>query len=76
MVRLDPQKLRLMRQLKGFNQAKLAAAAEVSFSYIGHLERGTREAVSPAVYMRICDALDIKDRTELMAGVESSGARQ
>lgn len=73
MVRVDRRKLRRLRQLSGFNQAQLAKRAGVSYSYIGHLERGTRASMSPAVYKRICDALNVQDRTELLAAADGAG---
>jgi transcriptional regulator with XRE-family HTH domain len=67
MVRIDRRKLRTLRQASGLNQLQLAERAEISFGFLGHLERGTRQRVSPGVLSRLCDALGVQDRTELMA---------
>jgi transcriptional regulator with XRE-family HTH domain len=66
-IAIDGAKLRLTRQLRGTGVVLLAERAGVSHTYIGQLERGERERVSPAVYAKICDALGVTDRTELMA---------
>jgi transcriptional regulator with XRE-family HTH domain len=67
MVAIERHKLRSLRQQRGLNQYQLAARAGLSFGYIGHLERGTRLRVSPRVLALLCMALDVQDRTELMA---------
>lgn len=67
MVRIERRKLRKLRQASGMNQVELADRAGISFGYLGHLERGTRQRVSPDVLRRLCDALGVQDRTELMA---------
>lgn len=66
-VVVDRAQLRRRRQIKGLDQAELAVLAKVSPSYVGHIESGRRPTVSPGVFARICDALDVEDRTELMA---------
>lgn len=66
-VVIDRAELRRRRQLKGLNQAELAQLAGVSFSYVGHIESGRRPTVSPRVFVKLCDALEVSDRTELMA---------
>jgi transcriptional regulator with XRE-family HTH domain len=66
-VVVDRAALRLRRQLKGLDQAELAELAGVSSSYVGHIESGRRPTISPKVFVRICDALGVEDRTELMA---------
>lgn len=75
-VRVDRKKLRRLRQLSGMNQLELGRAAGLSNSYIGYLERGVRQAVSPAAFVRICDALDVLDRTELIAEDEEGEESQ
>lgn len=67
MVAVDRMKLRLRRKLHGDNQAQLAERADISPGYLSLIESGQRPTVSPAVFARICDALDVEDRTELMA---------
>lgn len=65
-VRMDPKKLRRARQLSGMTQVELGRAAKLSNSYISYLERGVRTSVSPPAFVRLCDALAVLDRTELM----------
>lgn len=66
-VRIDRRKLRRARQLMGLNQLELAEASGLKGPYISHLETGRRRTLSPGAYARICDALAIQDRTELLA---------
>lgn len=66
MVRVDRKELRLKRQLFGLTQGELAELAGISFGYVAHIERGTRPTVSPRVFARLCDALHVQDRTELL----------
>ena len=65
-VAIDGAKLRHARHLAGLGQTPLATKAGVSQSYISAIEDGTRTRVSPEIYARLCDALDITDRTTLM----------
>jgi len=67
MVAIDREKIRIRRQLRGDNQAQLAERAQISPGYVSLIESGQRTTVSPAVFARICDALEVEDRTELMA---------
>jgi len=67
MVVIDADEMRRRRQLKGLSQTALAALAQVHNSHISHIESGRRPTVSPAAFARICDALEIQDRSELMA---------
>ena len=57
--------------MAGLNQARLADEAGLSFSYIGHLERGTRPNIGPEAFSRLCDALGIEDREELIEDNDS-----
>lgn len=75
-VRIDRKILKLRRQVSGLNLAQLGDAAGISPGYVGHLESGRRETVSPAVFVRICDALDVQDRTELMLTDVEAGDAQ
>jgi DNA-binding Xre family transcriptional regulator len=65
-VRIDRRVLKIRRQVSGLNLAQLGAAAGISAGYARHIESGRRATVSPAVFARICDALAVQDRTELM----------
>lgn len=65
-IEIDGGKMRERRKMRGFSVHGLAGAVQVSPSYVSHLERGRREYVSPPVYARICDALGVTDRRELL----------
>lgn len=67
MVAIDKSELRRRRQLLGENQAQFADSCGVSAGYISQLESGIRERVSPPVFVRICDALGVEDRTQMLA---------
>ena len=82
-VFIDRRALKLRRQTSGLTRAQLAEGAGISVGYIGHLESGRRDTVSPPVFVRICDTLAVSDRTELIddteldsdVAVSASGAR-
>ncbi|MCU1687818.1 MAG: Helix-turn-helix protein [Amycolatopsis sp.] len=59
--------LRQSRKLAGYSLVPFADLAGISFQYLSQIERGDRESVSPEVFARICDALGITDRRELLA---------
>jgi len=67
MVPIEKSELRRRRQILGETQAQFADRCAVSAGYISQLESGVRERVSPPVFARICDALKVEDRAELMA---------
>lgn len=67
MVSVDREELRLRRQILGDNQAQFAERCGISPGYVSLIESGQRPTVSPAVFARICDALGVKNRAELMA---------
>lgn len=52
------QKIRMYRQQRGITQAQLAKMVGVSTSYIGHIERGSRNA-GLRTFINICSALRI-----------------
>lgn len=56
---IDAGRLREMRQDRGLNQADLAELCDVTPQYISQLENGHRVRVSPALFVRLCDALGI-----------------
>lgn len=66
MVVIDRAELRKRRKLSGLNQAQLAERAQVSPSYISLIESGNRPTVSPATFARLCTALAVGDRNELL----------
>ena len=50
--------VRIMRKNRGLTQEKLAELVDVSTSYIGHIERGTRKLSVDTLY-RICKVLGV-----------------
>ena len=71
-VRIDRVELRRTRKLNGLTYADLARLADISFGYVGLIERGERTSVSPPVFVRLCDALGVQDRTKLLAKDEGA----
>jgi transcriptional regulator with XRE-family HTH domain len=58
--------VREQRKLLGDNLATFAKKAGISFQYLSQIERGDRPSVSPEKFARICDALGITDRRQLV----------
>lgn len=73
-VRINRDRLRRRRQVMGLNQAELGEKAGLSFSYIAHLERGTRPNIGPKAFGHLCDALGIEDREELIDDTDEDAA--
>lgn len=63
---IDGAKLRERRKLAGLSVSDAALKMGISITYLSAIERGHRRTVAPATYVRICDALDVKDRSELL----------
>jgi transcriptional regulator with XRE-family HTH domain len=76
-VQIAGDVLREWRKLGGYDLVTFAAKAEISFGYLGQIERGTRPTVGPAVFVRICDALGLakKDRTQLLKKTRAKKTR-
>jgi DNA-binding XRE family transcriptional regulator len=58
-VEINGNKLRELRKLRGETLEQFAARCEISFGYLGQVERHERPRVNPVIFGRICDALDI-----------------
>lgn len=58
-VEIDGTKLRTLRKLRGETLEDFAARCDISYGYLGQIERGTRPNVGPRNFVRICDALEI-----------------
>lgn len=58
------KRIRQQRILARMTQEKLAEAAEISLSFLGHIERGTRKASLDTV-VKICNALQVSPNTLL-----------
>ncbi|MGH3439293.1 MAG: helix-turn-helix domain-containing protein [Sciscionella sp.] len=65
-VPINAELMQHLRKLSGLNQARFAQVCKVSAPYISHIERGRRKTISPAVYVRICNALGVKNREQLL----------
>jgi transcriptional regulator with XRE-family HTH domain len=65
-LEVDGAKLRQLRMLQGDTLPSFAQKCGLSFQYIGQLETGHRTRVSPPTFAKICDALGIEDRQELL----------
>lgn len=66
-VAVDGTLLRRHRHLRGLSQGGLGDLAGVSPTLISKIENGRRLHIQPETYAKLCDALGVTDRTELMA---------
>lgn len=60
-------RIRQTRKLKGWSQEVLAEKCEISLSFIGHIERGTR-SMSLDTFANICNVLEA-GADELLWGI-------
>lgn len=58
-VEIDGDELRSIRKQAGFDIVTFAAKCNISAGYLSQIEVGRRPTVSPRVFVRICDALEI-----------------
>lgn len=65
------QRIRQQRKLMDMTQEDLAAAADVSTSYIGHIERGIKHC-SLDTLICLCDALKITPNTLLQDSLKNA----
>ncbi|MEC3977871.1 helix-turn-helix domain-containing protein [Amycolatopsis sp. H20-H5] len=72
-VRIAGTRLRQLRKLTGSNLKTFAAQIGCSFQYLSQLERGTRKHVGPALFVRICDELEIA-RTQRRELIDESAS--
>lgn len=68
-VELDGVRLRELRKLQGHTLRSFAEKCEISVGYLSQLELGDRRMVSPPTFGRICDALGVEDRRDLVRTV-------
>jgi len=73
-VAIDRFQLRRLRHQARRTQAQVAEAAGIKADsgYIGHLERGTRTHVSRDMFERLCTALGVQDRPELLESASAA----
>lgn len=64
------KRIRQQRILAQMTQEKLAEAAGISLSFLGHIERGTRKA-SLDTLVRICNVLKVSPQLLLQDSLES-----
>lgn len=65
-VAIDGAQVRELRKLSGKTITGLAESCGISFQYLSFIERGDRATVSAPVFARICDALGVIDRRDLV----------
>lgn len=65
-VEINGALVRELRKLKGYTQTTLAELASISIQYLSLIEREDRKTVSPPVFARLCDALEVDDRRDLV----------
>lgn len=58
-TRVHGPAIRALRKAKGLTLDELATDAEMSFSYLGELERGAKQATSDDTIARIAGALRV-----------------
>lgn len=73
-VKVNIERMRRRRHIQGLSQTRLAENMQVDKSYISLVESGKRRAVSPEAFVRLCDALGIEDREELIDDSDDEAA--
>lgn len=63
---IDGPKLRELRKMAGLTITELSSKVGCSISYLAAIERGHRPTVAPSMYARICEAMGIEDRGQLL----------
>jgi transcriptional regulator with XRE-family HTH domain len=58
-----------MRKRRGLSVTAAASKMGISACYLSAIERGSRPTVAPATYIRICDAMGVEERDELLRDV-------
>ncbi|MBQ3157603.1 MAG: helix-turn-helix transcriptional regulator [Clostridia bacterium] len=64
------RRVRLLRRQNGMTQEELAEKADISASFMGHIERGTRKA-SLETLVYLCNALKTTPQFLLAASLDS-----
>lgn len=65
-VEINGAKLRELRKLMGDDLKAFAGRAGITIQYLSQLELGARRRVSPSTFVRICNALGVDDRREMV----------
>ncbi|MET9727726.1 helix-turn-helix domain-containing protein [Streptomyces zaomyceticus] len=63
-LQVDGPELRKRRMAAGLEIDDLARSADISRSYLSHLETGSRTRMRPARYKRLFDALEAAERAQ------------
>lgn len=71
---INGSKLRELRKLAGLTVTEVAEKIGISISYLAQIERGARRTVAPGMFVKICDAMGVVDRRELLRSVEEVDA--
>lgn len=61
--------LRQLRKITGLGMGEFADAVEISYGYLSQIERGHAKVISPALFNRICNRLELfelDDRRQLI----------
>ncbi len=67
-------RIRKLRQIKGWTQQELGERAEISYKYLGDIERG-KENPTVNVLVKIADAFEI-ELSELLLSEQGTGSRK
>jgi transcriptional regulator with XRE-family HTH domain len=68
-VEVDGIAIRERRKDLGETLTSFAAKAGISFGYLGQIERCERVSISPPMFRRIADALELGDQLDLIKTV-------
>ncbi|MBN1174222.1 MAG: helix-turn-helix transcriptional regulator [Micromonosporaceae bacterium] len=71
-VAIDGAKVRELRKLAGFTLKDFAPQCGIGFQYLSQIERGDRQFVSPPTFAKICDALNIENRRDMLRYSQAS----
>ena len=65
------QTVKRLRQQHGLTQDQLSEKCEISTSFLGHIERGSRK-LSLETAVKIADSLNVSIDTLIISGIESN----
>jgi hypothetical protein len=76
-VEINGGRLRELRKLRGETLTGFAARCDISFGYLGRIEREPNPRVSPPTFLRLCDALNLSEdeRTKILSRKAQRRAR-
>jgi DNA-binding transcriptional regulator YiaG len=71
---VDGAELRELRKRAGLSVTEAAGRIGISIAYLSAIERGVRPTVAPATFLRICDAMGVKDPAQLLRSTDRDAA--